>query len=134
MEKILEFIFNYPWFTFIGAVTLVQITPIKLNPWSWVGKQIRRIIVGDLEKTVNDLKKEFVDEKINNKRWHVLDFANSCRQGRAHTKEEWEHCLDELRWYETYCIKHSVPNGVIEECAKYLRDVYHDRLHKNDFL
>lgn len=134
METILNFIFKYPWFTIVGAITFVQITPIKINPWSWIGKQIRKVLVGDIEKTIKDIQKEFADEKINNKRWQVLNFANSCRQGRLHTKEEWEHCLEELKWYESYCVQHSIPNGVMEESAKYLRTRYHDHLHNNDFL
>lgn len=132
--NVLNFIMEHWGITLIGTMTIFQISPIKINPWSWIMRNIRKVLVGDLEKSVNELSKEFMDERVNNKRWNILDFANSCRQGRKHTKEEWEHCLDELRWYEHYCEKKHIPNGVMEESAKYLRNVYHERLMKNDFL
>jgi len=68
-----------------GAVTLIQISPIKINPWSWLGKTIRRALVGDLEAAVKSLTDDFTGEKVASKRWRVLDFANSCRQARMHT-------------------------------------------------
>ncbi len=121
-------------FCLIGVITLVQIVPIQINPWSYIMGLIRTSLVGDLEKQVADLTKDMLDEKVNNKRWNILDFANTCRQGRRHTKEEWEHCLEELSWYESYCERHNIPNGVMEETSKYLRGLYQKILHENDFL
>lgn len=134
MNAIIDFIVQNPLFSLIGTVTLIQVVPIKINPWSWLASQIRKMIVGDLENKLNDLQEDFIDEKINTKRWNVLDFANSCRQERRHTKEEWEHCISELTWYENYCENHHVSNGVMTECAKYLRESYQEHLRNNDFL
>lgn len=134
MTEFIDFLIKNPVFTVIGAVTLVQISPLKLDPWKWIFKQIKNFLVGDLVDSVKDLSKDFLDEKINNKRWHVLDFSNSCRQGNRHTKEEWDHCLEELSWYEDYCEKHKIPNGVMVECAAYLREKYRELLRTNDFM
>lgn len=134
LDRTLKFIVNNPLFTLIGAVTIIQIAPIKIDPWKWLVRLIKNAIVGDLEKEIKDLSKDVLDEKVNTKRWNVLDFANSCRQGRRHTKEEWEHCISELTWYDDYCERHEIPNGVMIECGKYLRNQYHEHLIKNDFL
>lgn len=134
MEEILRFSVNNPWFTFFGAITIIQIVPIKVDPWSAITHWIKQAIVGDLERTMNELKKDVEQEKIDNKRWNILDFANSCRNNRLHTKEEWSHCLSQLKEYEEYCESHGIPNGVIEEDGKYLRELYKERNLKNDFL
>lgn len=135
MQQILEWISNNLIITILGTITLVQIVPIKINPWSWIAKGIRKSLgVTDISDKFDKLQKDFMDEKIDRKRWNILDFGNSCMQGRRHTKEEWDHCLDDLRWYENYCQKHNISNGVIHEMAGFLRDKYKELLIKNDFL
>lgn len=134
IDELIKFIIHNPMFTLIGAFTIIQISPIKIDPWRWVARKIKSLITGDLEREIKDLAKDVLDEKVNTKRWSVLDFMNSCRQGREHTKEEWEHCISELTWYEDYCERHNIPNGVMVECGKYLRAQYHEHLIKNDFL
>ncbi len=134
MDAVLQWMQNNLTLTVIGAITLVQITPIKINPWSWIGKKIRAALYADLEKKINSLSQDFIEEKVASKRWRVLEFANSCRQGTNHTHEEWAHCLHELAWYEDYTKRKGIPNGVIDECAKYLRSQYAAHMERNDFL
>jgi len=134
MQSLLEWIQANLALTVIGAITLVQITPIKINPWSWLARKLRDVLTGDLERQIKGLTQDFIEEKVATKRWRVLDFANSCRQGRQHTHEEWDHCLTELAWYEDYCKRKSIPNGVMEECAVYLRKRYAEHMNNNDFL
>lgn len=125
----------------LGALSLVQISPIKINPWSWVGKQIKNMLTGDICTKIDsiageldEIKKNYQMEKVSSMRWRVMDFGNSCLQGRKHTKEEWEHCISELAEYESYCNGNSIHNGVMEEMSKFLRKTYRDRLDKKDFL
>lgn len=126
----------------VGLVlTLVQISPLKINPWSWVGRQIKNVFVGDISEKldkmaakIDELESRFSADKIASVRWRVLDFGNSCLQGRRHTKEEWDHCISELSEYEHYCRENKIDNGVMEEMAKYLRKNYQERWEKKDFL
>lgn len=135
VDKILQFLVDNPTITIIGAITIIQISPIKINPWGAVLSFMKKTLgITALESEIKGMRKDFQEEKVASKRWNVLNFANSCRQGQAHTKEEWEHCLDELFLYEKYCKEYSVANGVIVECAKYLRTNYHTHLNANDFL
>lgn len=134
-EKILAFVMDNPWITIVGTITLIQVSPIKINPWGAIIAYIKKALgITALENEIKGMRKDFQDEKVNNKRWNVLNFANSCRQGQSHTQEEWEHCLDELFLYEKYCEDYDIPNGVIVECAKFLRNSYHEHLTNNDFL
>lgn len=134
MNEIITWCIDNPWFTLFGSLTIIQFVPIRVNPWSAIGKLIRNCIVGDLEKKVDKLTSDVEQEKLDNKRWNILDFANTCRNDRKHTKEEWNHCLSQLKEYEDYCETNHVPNGVIEEDGKFLRELYKERNLKNDFL
>ena len=127
-----------PWVILIGTFTVIQISPLKINPWSWLGRQIRQLIFGDsisdLEKEIKNIKDDLLDEKVSSRRWQILNFSSTCMRGILHTKEEWDHCIADLEWYEAYCEKNNIPNGVMKECAKYLRKRYQEHLQNKDFL
>ena len=133
LEYIKEFITS-PSIIVVGAITLIEITPIKINPWQKLFAWIGRLINGEMQKDLIELKRDFEETKAQDKRWHILSFARSCRQGEKHTKEEWNHAISELKDYEKYTKEKNISNGVIEENAKYLRELYQERLKKNDFL
>ena len=67
-------------------------------------------------------------------RWEILDFANSCRNGRRHSKEEFAHVIELKVKYEKLLEKSGDKNGVFEEDYKYIEKLYFERLDKNDFL
>ena len=128
-------------FWLIVVCTLVEVAPIKINPWGALLKYIGKVtnselndkfdaLQGDLKK----FKREFEVKNACDLRWDILDFSNSCRNNRKHGREEWEHVISQLKEYETYVDKHNIDNGVIEEETKYLREMYQERLAKNDFL
>lgn len=87
-----------------------------------------------LWKVISEFKRDFEETKAQNKRWSILTFARSCRNGELHSREEWKHAISELAEYEAYTEKKKIENGVIEEDAKYLRELYHERNVKNDFV
>ena len=123
------------------ALTLFEIAPIKVNPWShllkWVGDKLNGDLRDDfkaLKKEVELVKKDFEEKNAHDKRWSILDFANSCHNGRRHTKEEWEHVLNQLKFYEEYVEEHDIDNAVIEEETRYLRETYRELMNKNEFI
>lgn len=42
----------------LGLLTLVEITPIKLNPWSWFGSIIGKAFTGEVMKEMSGLKQD----------------------------------------------------------------------------
>lgn len=123
------------------ALTLFEIAPIKINPWShllkWAGGKINGDLLEDLKSLkgeVEVMKKDFEEKNAHDKRWSILDFANSCHNGRKHTKEEWEHVLNQLKYYEEYVEKHNIDNAVIEEETRFLRELYRELIAKSEFV
>lgn len=134
MTKIFEEILTHPTFVIIGAFTLIEVVPIKINPWKWLFKWVGKCINGDLQKNLNELKRDFEETKAQDKRWRILEFSRSCRNGVQHSREEWKHAISELKEYEEYTKNKNIINGVMEEDAKFLRELYRERNKKNDFL
>lgn len=137
MSNILQWLVDFitqPGVILVGAITLIEVTPIKINPWKWLFSLIGNLLYGDMRKDIKELKRDFEETKAQDKRWHILNFANNCRTGKLHSREEWNHVISELAEYEAYTEKKNITNGVIEENAKYLRELYHERIKKNDFI
>lgn len=134
LNEVWQYIVHHAELIIIGLLTFVQISPIKVDPWDMLLNIIRHALVGELEEEIHSIKKDIVEEKINNIRWNVLDYANSCRNGRMHTKDEWYHVIAQLKQYESYVKENNIDNGVMEEETKYLRKLFEERCEKNDFL
>lgn len=131
--SLLEFlngILSNPSFVLLAGFTLVELSPIKINPWKWFGD----LLFGEFRKELSELKRDFEETKADDMRWNILNFANSCRRHEEHSKDEWRHVMSQIRYYEEYTEKKNIQNGVIDEDAKYLRELYHERNVKNDFL
>lgn len=114
--------------------TCIEVAPIKINPWSRIFKWISDAVVGDIRKELQEFKRESEEKTAERMRWDILCFANSCRRGQEHSKDEWWHCISQLKEYEDYTKRKGIINGVIEEDSEFLRELYHERNLKNDFL
>lgn len=142
--NILEYlkdIFTNPTVIIFGTITLFEIVPIKINPWStlfrWIGKAINGELkeqLSDLSSDVSELKSDFEMKKAEDMRWEILEFANTCRIGNEHSKDEWRHVMNQVSEYEEYTERKGITNGVIEEDTRFLRELYHERNLRNDFL
>ena len=118
----------------LGVVTLVEVSPIKINPWQKLFRWIGNMVNGDFYKEFSEMKRDFEQTKANDMRWNILNFANSCRRGTEHGKDEWRHVIAQIREYEEYTEAKGIVNGVIDEDSHYLRELYMHRNQKNDFL
>ncbi|MBO5319082.1 MAG: hypothetical protein J6B01_04650 [Ruminococcus sp.] len=123
-------IVSNPWVQIFASLIAVEVIPIKIYPLRW----LRQLIFGDILKKIEELRNELTDVKVQNWRWNVLDFANSCRNGRRHSRDEWQHTIAQLADYEEYIEHNEIINGVFEEDAKFLREEYQEHSKNNDFL
>ncbi len=122
----------------VGILSLIQIAPIKINPWDvilgWVGSKINAGIRGQLDavREKSDIQQEeFREFWVDYQREAILRFSRECSQETPHSREEWNHILDIIRRYESFCTKHDIANGVIEENSSYLRDLHKKLLNEH---
>lgn len=65
---------------------------------------------------------------------HVLDFANSCRNGVKHTMEDFKNVLSDNAEYEALVEKYHLKNDVYTEDLKFIKTIYQHCLETNSFL
>ena len=113
-------------------LSLIQISPLKLNPWDkllgWFGKKLN----GATEKRLETVEKQIRDMWINNHRQTVLTFARECWANIEHSSDEWTNVLNVAEEYEKYVIENKITNGIITQDTEYLRKLYQElsREHK----
>jgi hypothetical protein len=141
MQQVVEWIGKNLWTIIIVVSVFIQITPIKINPWSALFKWIGKIITGNacskIDGLIDKVEKIEKDVKTNEKdriRWEILDFANSCRNNRKHTRDEFQHIVALNDKYKRLLSETNDSNGVFEVEYNYIQDLYAERLEKNDFL
>lgn len=130
-------------------MTVIQLTPIKINPWSAVARMIGRAINGEVLEEIEKVKatqKETrkrldnhidADEKreADKCRGRILHFNNEILREIPHTKEEFIEVLKDIDDYELYCREHkNYENGRAVHAIANINRVYDDRLKNHDFL
>lgn len=130
-------------------LTLVQIAPIKINPWSWLARKVGSAINSQVIKDLADLKadeKELQDKldehiRIDNERdanlhrMRILSFNTDLMRGIDFTHEYFVDMLREIDEYEAYCAKHEeYKNNRAVMAIEYIRKCYQDRMRTGDFL
>ena len=104
-------------------MTLVQIAPVKINPWSALAKAIGKAINADISKRLDEIEKKLdshikTDDQGRADDWRaaILRFNNELLRPIRHTKNP------------------EYPNSRAEIAIENIREVYKVRLKKRDFL
>ena len=126
----------------IAALSLVQIAPVKWNPWSALAKAIGRAINADLMQELADtrttLEKHIQIDDERNADAHrpkILAFNTELLRGQDHTREDFIEALAEIDFYDGYCRTHpEYKNSRAKYAIANIGRVYNDRLKKHDFL
>ena len=134
MQSFITWLGNYWLVAAILGAGLVEITPIKVNPLSWLLKWIGSKVNGEMLKRIDKLEANVDTNEMDRIRWEVLDFANSCRNGRRHTQDEFEHIITLVKKYEALLEKLGKENGVFEMEYKYIVKLYEKCQQENDFI
>ena len=141
LEEIKEIVMYGGGLTLI-LMTLVQITPIKINPWSWIGKMIGRAINGEvldkvdtLANDVRELKDEDAEQWASLSRSHILRFGDELLHGVPHSKEHFDQILLDISKYEEYCDEHpNYKNNIANATIKQIKNTYQKCLENNKCL
>lgn len=124
------------------VMTLVQIAPVQVNPWSWIAKRIGRAINAEVLEQVQRTEQK-LDEHINQdeaaratqERAYILSFNRQLMAGEKHTREEFWEALASIDRYHKYCESHpQYPNERAVHAIHNIGRVYDERQKKNDFL
>lgn len=123
-------------------LSLVQITPVKINPWSAIARGLGRAVNGELIKKIDNLDHEIKDLRnvcderdATLMRTHILHFNDELLHDKNHTKEHFDQILDDITSYEKYCDEHPDYKNNKAVCAiENIKRTYEKRMQKHDFL
>lgn len=112
----------------ILLLTLIQVTPLKLNPWSVVAKALGKAL------TVDVLDK--LDENTASTcRYRLIRFDDELRHHVKHTEEHFDQILDDITIYERYCKEHpNYPNSKAILAIENIKSTYIKCREENSFL
>lgn len=122
------------------AASIIQITPIKVNPWDWLFKHIGKIanedLMTELEKTnknvenirqsLDDTKAQIAADKAESWRTQILRFGDEVTfDACPHTPEMWDNIMAVITDYNNYCREHpDFPNMRTVETSKFIVSRY----------
>lgn len=144
----------------VAILSLVEITPIKLNPWSWLGKKIGRMFncelmtemnnfknkvgqdmgtlnteIKSIKKDVADIREEAKEREATNRRARILEFGDEILHDTDYSKEHWDSVLMDISAYEHYCDDHPhYMNNVAKATIKHIKHMYDKHLDEDSFL
>lgn len=132
----------------VGMSGIVEVSKIKINPWSKLFECFSNILMKSIKQEldsmnvkIDELKEKsektatvIDDNEVWRLRHEILSFANSCKNKKRHTKDEFEHILEAHDRYNDIIKKRGIPNGVMDVEHAYIRDLYRHCLEENSFL
>lgn len=86
--------------------------------------------LSEISKSLAELKADFLDERLERKRWNILNCASKLRNGDTVDMEEFINVFQDYDSYEEIIKKNGLTNGLIEESIKFIREKYQELLCK----
>lgn len=141
MENTKDFVVSWAGFIAI-LMSLVQITPLKINPWTFIGNKINKMINGEilseiekLSSEIKDVEGEMLKQVAISCRSRILVFGDEIIRGNQHSKEHFNHILNDITLYEQYCNKNpNFLNNMTQITAERIKETYKECMIKNTFL
>ena len=132
-----------------AVLSLLEIAPIKVNPWRAIARGIGRALNGDVldrlaqvQKAQQDTSsaleahiKDYDEYKADEHRAAILAFNTSLLRGEKHTQEDFFDVFRHIDQYENYCRTHrGYKNNRAVHAIANIGRVYDERLKARDFL
>lgn len=141
-------------FLFAVIASVVQISPIKINPWTWIRDKARDILgLTDLKEELKQVKENMdeLDTKIDNfkreendcrelrdalsARRRILRFNDELLLKIKHSKEMFNDILKDITDYDNYCRTHpDFKNKKSVFAEENVARAYQDCMENNSFL
>ena len=131
-------------------LSLIQIAPIKIDPWSrlfkWIGKIINGSVMDELKGIKEDLanvhaeldnvKEREEEREANSTRYRILRFDDELRQHIDHSEEHFTQILADVDKYINYCDTHKsgYVNSKADSAMDNIRTTYDEVKRDNKFI
>lgn len=133
----------------VALLSLIQIAPIKINPWSALARAFGRAInldvtdkLNELQSSVDNLESRVTEFEYKTGardmdlcRARIIRFADEIRRHIDHSEEFFDHILSDITVYESYCKDHpTYKNEKAVRSIEKIRQTYDYCVNENKFL
>ena len=134
----------------IILLSLIQITPLKIDPWTRFFKWVGKIINGSVMKELQDIKADLAnvhaeldnvkereeEREADQTRYRILRFDDELRQHIDHSEEHFTQILADVDKYKKYCDTHKdgYINSKADSAMENIRTTYDDVKKYNKFI
>jgi hypothetical protein len=117
-------------------LTLIQIVPIKVNPWSRIARAIGNALNGgDVMARLEEHIRIDDERDADMHRYRILRFNTEILHKVRHTEEEFNEILYSIKRYERYCDDHpEYENNRAVLAIENIERVYKECMATHDFL
>ena len=110
------------------VLTLVQVAPNRINPWSTIARTIGKALNADLNEKMDA-------NEAKTARYRILRFDDEIRHKIRHSKEHFDQIIEDVDTYERYCQDHPrFPNGKAVSATDNVKRTYEKCKAENSFL
>ena len=143
----------------ILLLSVVQISPIKVNPWSWIARKLGHALtnesctmmachmeqidgmlddikrdLGALESRLEETEGKADEDRAVAARIRIIKFNDELINEQIHSKESFDQVLADVDTYESFCaLNPSFRNNKSVMSIGNIKRVYAIRLEKRDF-
>lgn len=126
-------------------MSLVEISPIKINPWSWLAGLLNKPIIERMDKQdeqtkelreeITQIRKEVNENSATSARYRILRFDDELLHEIKHTKEHFDQILVDIDIYEKFCARNpDFRNNLANMAIAHVKNVYQNCKDNNNFL
>ena len=129
---------------FVALSAVIEITPIKINPWSWIARKIGQAINHDEQEKLDEMGRELkmlchtIDERdAKSSREKILEFGDELiyMPERKHSKDRFDTVVQHITEYNAYCASHpEFKNHMTESITKLILNTYEKCMKDHSFL
>ena len=122
MEVLQTIVEKYTWLIALLALFGIEISPIKFNPITLIGKLFGRFLgINKITDRLDVLEKNMNSNELDRIRYEILQFSGSLRNGLKRSATDYQHIEDIFTKYKT-----KGGNSYIMHEMEYIREC-HDK-------
>lgn len=133
----------------IALLSLLEVSKIKINPWTWLARKFGNAInhdiserindvndkISDLESSINEIKDQQGVDRAVTWRIRILRFNEELLRNQRHSKESFDQVMDDITSYNFYCHEHpNFENAKAVMAIQNIRKAYQKCMDDRDFL
>ena len=123
MEILQTIVEKYTWLIALLALFGIEVSPIKFNPITLIGKLFGKFLgINKITDRLDVLEKKMNSNELDRIRYEILQFSGSLRNGLSRTETDYQHIEDIFTKY-----KNMGGNSYILHEMEYIRDCHDKR-------